>query len=58
MDIKEIKIVLDWAQSNFDKHKGSRFAHPEKYEESSEILEKVKSKFEEECKKWVLNNCT
>lgn len=57
MDIIEIKIVLDWAQSNLDKDKGSKITFPEKYEESLEIWKKVKSKFDEECKRWVSDNC-
>lgn len=57
MNIKEIKIVLDWAKTNLDKAEGSKRTYPENYEENLQIWRKVKSKFDEECKKWVTDNC-
>lgn len=57
MNITEIKIVLDWAKSNLDRDKRAKITHPEKYEETLLIWKKVKSKFDEECKKWVSDNC-
>jgi hypothetical protein len=56
MDIKEIKIVLDWAQSNLDRDRGVKITSPEKYEESFQLWKMVKSKFDEECEKWVKYN--
>ena len=57
MDIKEIKIVLDWAQSNLDKDKGAKFSFPEEYQKSFDIWKKVKLKFDEACEKWIIDNC-
>jgi len=57
MDIKEIKIVLDWAKSNLDNDTGLKITSPKKFAEILEIWKKVKSKFDEECKKWVDDNC-
>lgn len=58
MDIKEIKIVLDWAKSNLDVNKGTKNTFPEKYEDSLQTWRKVKFIFDEECKKWVADNCS
>ena len=55
--ISEIKIVLDWAKLNLDKDTGLKLTSPEKFAETLEIWKKVKVKFDDECKKWVDNNC-
>lgn len=57
MDIKEIKIVLDWAKSNLDKSTGSMRTNTENYNKWVIIYNKVKTTFDTECEKWVSDNC-
>ena len=58
MDLKEIKIVLDWAREQVKNREGSRISRPVEYEEAWETMNKVKKIFDEKCKEWINNNCT
>ena len=57
IDIKEIKIVLDWAKSNMDNSSGSVLSNPNQYIEATQTYNKVKAKFDDACKEWVFKNC-
>jgi hypothetical protein len=48
MDLKEIKIVLDWAREQVKNREGSKT-----YKEARETLNKVNKIFDEKCKEWV-----
>jgi hypothetical protein len=55
-DLKEIKIVLDWAKSNVDKSIGSKVSNPNQYLEATQTYDKVKAKYDEVCKEWIFKN--
>lgn len=57
MDIKEIKIVLDWAHSQVENCRGSKISNPERYEKAVDFVNQVKNLFDQECIKWIENNC-
>lgn len=56
MDIKELKIILDWSKENMERASGSKSAFPQIYEDAVQTYKKVRAKFDEECKKWIENN--
>jgi hypothetical protein len=57
MNIQEIKIVLDWAQSKLKIAEGARETKPEEYAECAERVKKVKTAFDKECQMWITANC-
>ena len=57
LDLKEIKIVLDWAQSKVDIAKGSKISNPENFQRVFDRWKNVKDLFDKECENWIKMNC-
>lgn len=53
MNLRETKMVLDWAKAKLDNDKGARIAFPEQFELTSRIYQEVKDKYDKECSLWV-----
>lgn len=53
MDIKELKIVYDWAESEMLRKKDQQFTDPENYDEIVRTRNLIKKTFDYECERWV-----
>jgi hypothetical protein len=55
MDLKEIKIVLDWAREQVKNKEDSKITNPAEYDEAWKTVNKVKEVFDAKCKEWIKN---